>query len=230
MNANETTHVVEVEFSIDNDRYPFIGTSERAECTFELAEMISRGEGEYAEFFHVTGASPERIVGAVDDHDAVTVTLLSEYEDGGLFEFVVAGHCPAYELAERGGLPREVRGDDGEGTIVIEIPAQYDPPSVIATFLDEYPSAEIAAKREKESVAPRFTRNGFHQVLANQLTERQREVLSTAFEAGYYDWPRRATGEEVAAELDISSATFCEHIHTAERKLFGILFDESRGE
>ncbi|WP_239642048.1 helix-turn-helix domain-containing protein, partial [Natrinema versiforme] len=47
------------------------------------------------------------------------------------------------------------------------------------------------------------------------------EVLKAAFEAGYYDWPRGCSGEEVAAELGIASPTFSQHIlsliHISER-------------
>lgn len=222
--------VVEVEFALADSSCPFIGTTERADCTFELAEMIPRGDGRYAEFFHVTGADPDVVLGDVDGREAIDVTVLSEYDDGALFEFLVSGQCPAFALAERGGLPRTVRSEDGEGTIVVEIPSRYDPPAVIESFLDEYPDADITAKRCKETVAPRFTRTGFQQVLAERLTERQEEVLSTAFEAGYYDWPRQCTGEEVAERLGITSATFCEHIHAAERRLLTLVFSDDRRE
>jgi predicted DNA binding protein len=48
--------------------------------------------------------------------------------------------------------------------------------------------------------------------------------LSVAFEAGYYDWPRGCTGEDVAEELGITSATFSEQIHAAERNLLSAVF------
>lgn len=37
-----------------------------------------------------------------------------------------------------------------------------------------------------------------------KLSERQQEVLRTAYELGYYQQPRRATYEDIAAELDCS--------------------------
>lgn len=51
------------------------------------------------------------------------------------------------------------------------------------------------------------------------LTARQRQVLCTAHEMGYFAHPRSANGAQVAAELDISSATFREHLATAQAKL-----------
>lgn len=51
------------------------------------------------------------------------------------------------------------------------------------------------------------------------LTERQREVVTTAKRLGYYDVPRRASTKDVAKELGISKATAVEHIRKAELRL-----------
>jgi len=222
--GGQTDPVVEVEFRIRDPAYPFVGVSEEEGCQIELAKMLPRPEG-YAEVFNVTGTDPARIAALDADYETLDVSLLAEYDRGGLFEFHVSEDCPAYELAELGALPQTVRGVDGTGQIVAEIPPQYDPSTVVETFLAEFPGADLATKRERESVTPLFTRSAFRQVLHTHLTDRQREVIETAFEAGYYDWPRECTGKDVAAELDITSATFSEHIHVAERKLLTVLFD-----
>lgn len=53
------------------------------------------------------------------------------------------------------------------------------------------------------------------------LTARQREVLETAYELGFYEVPREASTEEVAGELDLDPATVAEHLQRAERNLLG---------
>lgn len=219
---------VEVEFTIDNDRYPFIFASEAEDCRVELAEMIPRQGDRYAEFFHVTGADAAEIADTAAAYDTVDIRVLREYESGTLLEFTVTGNCPAYDLARRGGLPREVVGENGEGRVVVEIPSYHQPADTIEAFLAAYPEASMVAKREKEQIRPMFAVSEFQEVVQKHLTGRQREVLRAAFDAGYYDWPRTATGEEVADDLDIASATFSEHIQTAERKLLQALFAEPR--
>ncbi|WP_144904040.1 helix-turn-helix domain-containing protein [Halobellus captivus] len=216
----------EVEFTLRDSKYPFVGVSESENCTVELVEMLSRGDGRYSEFFNVIDADPQRVDALSTAHGSVDTTLLCDYESGGLFEFTVSGDCPAYHLAELGALPRTVRGENGEGRIVVEIPPQYDSRAIIDAFLAKHPNAELTGKREKDGVTPMFSRSTYQQLLTSELTERQREVIQTAFEAGYYDWPRETTGEDVAAELGITSATFSEHIHAAERKLLSALFAE----
>jgi hypothetical protein len=51
------------------------------------------------------------------------------------------------------------------------------------------------------------------------LTDRQLEALETAYDMGFYNVPREATTDDVAAELDIDSATLSEHLQRAERNL-----------
>jgi predicted DNA binding protein len=58
-----------------------------------------------------------------------------------------------------------------------------------------------------------------------QLTDRQLEVLETAYDAGYFERPRGATAQELAADLDIAPSTFTEHLLAAQRKLLGDALD-----
>ncbi|MGQ3328756.1 MULTISPECIES: helix-turn-helix domain-containing protein [Halorubrum] len=59
----------------------------------------------------------------------------------------------------------------------------------------------------------------------SELTERQREVLTAAYDAGYFDHPKGANAGEVAASLDIDRSTFSEHMAAAQRKLLSTLLD-----
>lgn len=62
------------------------------------------------------------------------------------------------------------------------------------------------------------------------LTARQQEVMEVAFDLGYFDVPRDASTEEVAAELDLDTSTVSEHLQRAERNLLSQLFSPSAAE
>ncbi|MFC7046517.1 helix-turn-helix domain-containing protein [Halobacteriaceae archaeon GCM10025711] len=49
-------------------------------------------------------------------------------------------------------------------------------------------------------------------------------MLWTAYESGYFEWPRRYSGEEIADELGVSHPTFSQHLRKAELKVFSLLF------
>ncbi|MFB6196766.1 MAG: helix-turn-helix domain-containing protein [Halobacteriaceae archaeon] len=59
----------------------------------------------------------------------------------------------------------------------------------------------------------------------NVLTDRQREVLETAWRMGYFEHSRQASATEVANELDIALSTFTEHLAAAQRKVLDPLLD-----
>jgi len=61
------------------------------------------------------------------------------------------------------------------------------------------------------------------------LTDRQREALEAAYRAGYFDWPRESTAEEVADALDITAPTLHGHLRKAERTVVGRLFGTDGG-
>lgn len=60
---------------------------------------------------------------------------------------------------------------------------------------------------------------GERDVPARALSERQREAVDVALDLGYYEQPREATHEDVAAELGCAAATASDHLQKAEAKL-----------
>jgi DNA-binding MarR family transcriptional regulator len=58
------------------------------------------------------------------------------------------------------------------------------------------------------------------------LTEKQRNVLVTAFECGYYDLPRKTSSKELAKKLNLKSPTLVEHRRKAERRVLAELLRE----
>ncbi|MFT4891461.1 MAG: putative DNA binding protein [Halobacteriales archaeon] len=51
------------------------------------------------------------------------------------------------------------------------------------------------------------------------LSDRQRDVVETAVELGYYDVPRSASQEDIAAELDCAASTIAEHLRKSEARI-----------
>jgi len=61
------------------------------------------------------------------------------------------------------------------------------------------------------------------------LSDRQREAVATALELGYYDQPRGATHEDVAAELGCAPPTASDHLQKAEAAIVHAVMDQFGG-
>lgn len=61
----------------------------------------------------------------------------------------------------------------------------------------------------------------------NDLTEKQREVIVSAFEHGYYETPRRVSSQELARKLKLKSSTVVEHRRKAEQRLLSKIIKAS---
>jgi len=59
-----------------------------------------------------------------------------------------------------------------------------------------------------------------------QVSERQREALAVAWDAGYYAVPREGDIEAVAAELDCATSTASDLLRRAERRVVAATLDE----
>jgi predicted DNA binding protein len=94
--------------------------------------------------------------------------------------------------------------------------------SVLEAFRECCPEMEVV-RLLQSTTEP--TESDLVTVDRGELTERQREVLAAAYEAGYFDHPKGANAGEVAESLGIGRSTFTEHVAAAQRKLFGSLLE-----
>lgn len=219
----QTEGGVQLEFTLTDTSYPFVGATATTDARLALEEMVPRSDGTYAEYFSVAGESPHDVLEIAEEHDGSTARVLSATADGGLLELEVERNCPMVTLADAGAIPRVVRSEGGEGRIVAEVPDAVDTNAVTSAFLEAYPTAELRARRQHDPGASPFQADGLPDALETPLSDCQREALRVAHEAGYYEWPRDVTAEEVAETLDISAPTFHQHRRAAERKVVDVL-------
>lgn len=212
--------VLEVEFSIRDvfEAYPF--AVENWQLTFDRVIPVDNGEFlVYGQTSCGMSSMLDRLAERVPHWDSVAITN----ETDGEMQFEIhASDAPLVEtIATCGGIVESAVVGDGDFTVTVHLPQQTDVRQVVEVVETEYPDVELLARRQvSRSVNPiqRLT-------LPETLTDRQQTVLATAYHAGYFEWPRDTSGEEVAAKLGISPATFTQHLRTTERKLFEMVFE-----
>jgi predicted DNA binding protein len=138
----------------------------------------------------------------------------------------MSGASLVVTLSEYGAKTKTAVSENGEATVVAELPADADTRDVVERIQTKFPDVELVAKREKERELK--TPRDFFQDFDQRLTDTQRTALRAAYFAGYYEWPRDSTAEEVSDALGVSSPTFHQHIRKAQRELLEVFFDWDR--
>jgi predicted DNA binding protein len=219
--------LVEVEFEITDPAYFFVGLSEAESCRVQLEEMIHLADGTLIEFFSGRGCSGTAIRERADAASGIdSVSVVHEGRSGVLFRLAVSGRCIVETIEGAGGIPESVAATDGDGRVIAQVPREVDSTDVVAAVLDRHPNTNLVAHRQLDVSMPSFSPWGVRQVLREQVTDRQWEVLQTAYHCGYFERPREHTGEEVAETLGISSATFSQHLRSALRNVLGVAIED----
>ena len=132
----------------------------------------------------------------------------------------LGGESPIQQLVRHGGALQqiEIRPNSENLAVTVQVPYTTEVREYVDAVTDDFDGAKLVAKRHRQSESMAAS------TLDDRLTDRQRETLRLAFHAGYFDWPRNADAETVAAEMGIAQSTLSQHLRTAERKLLDALF------
>ena len=142
----------------------------------------------------------------------------------GQLEVVVTDPILMDAVTAVGAALRTAVADPTGLAFVVEAPAGADTRSIVDHVSTAVPSTTLVAHRERDRSA---TVGGHQEGVLERLTDRQREALEAAYRAGYFEWPRESTAEEVATSLDIAAATLHGHLRKAELTMLETLFNSA---
>lgn len=158
---------------------------------------------------------PERIETLFERQFDHAITYQTSHIEGGT---MVYAHIDPSDLVRRLlSLPLEAG-------LLIDFPLRFTPEGRLhLTVVGEEAAVRDALSAVPEGVAFGIEATGQYRPAAKrvvaQLTSRQREILETALELGYYEEPRRATYRDIAAVHDCTTATVGEHLRRAESQI-----------
>lgn len=198
-----------VEFT-DPDGCPIVQFSESAETVIDQTSTsvaLPGTPGSVTEFLAAGDHAPD------DENEPIfsygTANLYRTAHDGDV-------DCPCECLGQFGCPVHRYIASDGDLTLVFHAEDFEQLQEVTAEFRDRYSDVNV-----QRLLQPPLEGRPQERVFVNRgkLTDRQFEVLQTAYEAGYFERPKRANATEIAADLDISQSTFTEHLVTAQQKI-----------
>lgn len=129
--------------------------------------------------------------------------------------------CPCEVLGEHDCPVHRYLAEDGRLTLVFHA-GDFERLQTVVGALQEAYDVDV-----QQLLRPPLEGSPEDRVFVNRgkLTGRQLEVLSTAYEMGYFERPKGANATEIAAALGIAQSTLTEHLVTAQRKIFADLLD-----
>ncbi len=219
--------VVELEFTI-RDVFEAVGVPVSADGTITLDRTVPVGGDTFLEYGTATGDAMEAITALVES-EAVphweSVTVLRTDGDTSRFELRLTEPPVLSTVADHGGYVQEARIQDGDYYMCIHLTPHADVRQVVDAIQRSFPTMEIVSQRQ----VSRNDLSAFdaRDALLEALTERQRTAVEAAYYAGFFEWPRDSSGEDVASSLGVSSPTFHQHLRKALKSLLATVFEES---
>jgi len=210
--------LVELQFSV---RDPWDGETVDlpGDGAVRLGRTVPVGDGEYLVYGTAPAAATETLRALVD-----TVPHWDDvrfHSGGERFELRLSDSPIHSDLAALGGYIESTVLTDRERQLTLRLPTGVEVRTVREIVRAAYPAAEMVKRRQ--ITRDRDASERANGALAEDLTDRQRATLLAAYDAGFFEWPRGASGEEVAESLDIAPPTFHQHLRKAEQKVFEAL-------
>ena len=176
------------------------------DATFRVLSAFAANEHGVGIVEIEAGGGVDPIIEDISEHEVITETeLLWNEGDEALIEFET--RTPMMLLAaRRSSVPVRMPFEIQDGVGNWELTASRDRLSELSSVFET-----MGIDHSLEYV---------HKVRSEEfLTDKQRDVMETALDMGFYDTPREASLSDVAEEIGIAKSTCSEILHRAEEKV-----------
>jgi predicted DNA binding protein len=197
------------EFSVPSEAFALYETlDEVPETVIEIERVVAHGDV-LTPFFWVSGGTIESFeAAATKDPSIQDLRRLDSFEDAVLYraEWTESTEAIVYAYTNVGATILEATGQAGRW----ELRIRFTDREQLAAFTDYCDEHDIGFSLQQLYEAG-HSRSG----LRYGLTPKQHEALETAWKMGYFESPRRATLEDVAAEIGISRQSLSQRLRRA---------------
>lgn len=205
---------IRAEIRIENPSVCQIATvSRETSSVHSISRSATSVNDAVTEEFTVSSSIDSEEMEEVFSHDTQSVYRFSRGQKQG---------C-ACELVENHDVPIEtVKANDGTLILTFYVPNPDVLRDIIVDLRSELDGVSLHRLTRSENSN---SDENLVFVDQNALTERQKEVLETAHEMGYFSYPKDANASEVADALDINRSTFAEHLSAAQSTILDAIVD-----
>ena len=127
-------------------------------------------------------------------------------------------------LTKNEAIPHRIVSQNAHLNVVATVRDWTHLKEVAGTIESEHGSLELVGTTQTETIGFPLGGNKIKRNMSGKLSDKQLEVLETAYQMGYFRVPQEVTAEEIANELDISRSTLSERLRRVEHNFCELLF------
>jgi len=191
--------------------------------TAEITHTVDSPQGGYNMFGTVAETDRSAFEAVFESLEGFELSVIGEQGETRRIELHTDGVCVIPLLASHGWSTESATLANGDVYLTVRLPASDSVRTLVETVAELAPSVELLARHQRHAITGGDRSDGSP---VAELTDRQRTVLQTAYAAGYFEWPRDSSGEEIADILGISPPTFHQHLRIGQQKLMDALFQK----
>lgn len=207
----------ELEFEITGSSCLAVPVSAALDCYCEVEHNTLTNDDDHLLYLRVDHPNAADVIDTAATVDGVTNCRPVWEDDEQCVVELIKTESGAETMIGFGAAVSEASAERGTGTLEVQLPQSVDTAAVVDAYTDRNPDARLVSKRTVDR--PVETAQPDDDGVVEQLTRKQRSALFTAFHAGYFNWPRGSTAEEVASSLGVTSPTFQQHLRVALKRL-----------
>ena len=180
---------------------------------------VPRDEDSVLCYVTVAAADAESLAAAARDTAGIAHVECINGDDPVRLQMISAGPTPSTVVAEHGGMVVDARIKDSKTTLTVRVPSRQTFHPILEAIRTQFTEPRVSEiTTTPTSTAETDPLSG--------LTDRQRDILQTARNAGYFEQPRAQSATEVAERLGVSRQAFAQVLRAAQRNLLANVFEE----
>lgn len=218
-----STGSTEIELEVQDTSVQLLQFADALDSPVLIDNVLARANGTYTVALRIEdGPTEERIRDAIDAVLAPYEVEQTGHQDGAERWVVRVDECPVAVFAEHGIELTRVSLTGQRGQIVLNASPEVDTRELVELAEQEFAAVELT-RRQTRSIQQQ-DRPALDSLA--DLTPRQREVLKTAYQSGFFESPRQMNTEDIASLLDISQPAVSRHLRNIQQTIFERVVDD----
>lgn len=220
---SQTNEQVRLKVLVKDDSHPLVNAVDELETSIDIEYLEMESDCRANLFLRISGPDrPESLARLTSNEHVFEVTSLTKRGDEELHKVQLTDDL--FRAASALHLKIADAHVDQRGLVLsVDIAPDVSPRSVVDPMSRHVDELQVLAKETAPKSGGSIGR--LSALISQIMTDRQYEVLECAYDAGFFDWPREQTAEEVANRLGISQPTFSQHLRTAQRHVLEEIFE-----